>query len=192
MAQVAAVLDAQSLFSSNEVILSVGGGAYFDIVVDTLKAAVLPRSEPVVVIRAGSYVTHDDGLYRDISAFTQPGSVHTLQPALEIWGRILSRPEPDLAFADFGRRDVPFDQGLPLVRHVRNGEGLYERPGDELTVTDLNDQHAYIKLPAADPLRPGDWIGCGISHPCTAFDKWRHIPLVDDDYIVTGSVTTYF
>ncbi len=192
VAQVAAVLDAQSLFSSNEVILSVGGGAYFDIVVDTLKAAVLPRSEPVVVIRAGSYVTHDDGLYRDISAFTQPGSVHTLQPALEIWGRILSRPEPDLAFADFGRRDVPFDQGLPLVRHVRNGEGLDERPGDELTVTDLNDQHAYIKLPAADPLRPGDWIGCGISHPCTAFDKWRHIPLVDDDYIVTGSVTTYF
>ena len=192
VAHVAATLDEQSLFSQDEVILSVGGGAYFDIVVDALKTTQLPVSTPVVVIRSGSYVSHDDGLYQQISAFTQPGSAHSLKPALEIWGRILSRPEDELAFADFGRRDVPFDQGLPVVRHVRSRDGLVERPGDGLTITALNDQHAYISLPAVDPLKPGDWIGCGISHPCTAFDKWRHMPLVDDDYVVTGSVTTYF
>ncbi len=192
VAHVAATLDEQSLFSRDEVILSVGGGAYFDFVVEALKTAELPRSQPVIVIRAGSYVSHDDGLYQQISAFAQPGSSHTLNPALEIWGRILSRPEDEVAFADFGRRDVPFDQGLPIVRHVRSRDGVEQRPGDELRITDLNDQHAYLSLPSADPLKPGDWIGCGISHPCTAFDKWRHIPLVDDNYVVTGSVTTYF
>jgi D-serine deaminase-like pyridoxal phosphate-dependent protein len=43
-----------------------------------------------------------------------------------------------------------------------------------------------------DALKPGDWLGCGISHPCTAFDKWRYLPLVDDDYRVTDSVETAF
>jgi D-serine deaminase-like pyridoxal phosphate-dependent protein len=192
VAQVAATLDEQSLFSGGEVILSVGGGAYFDIVVNTLKDASLPFSSPVILIRSGSYVSHDDGLYQQISAFAQPDSAYSLMPALEIWGRILSRPEDELAFADFGRRDVPFDQGLPVVRQVRGSDGLDGRPGEGMRITALNDQHAYISLPATDPLKPGDWIGCGISHPCTAFDKWRHIPLVDDGYVVTGSVTTYF
>lgn len=192
VADIAAALDEQQLFDGPKMILSVGGGAYFDIVVDELKKAVLPRSQPIVLIRSGSYVSHDDGLYARIAAFAQPGSAHTLKPALEIWGRVLSRPEGGLAFADFGRRDVPFDQGLPVVLHVRNRDGQGQRPAEGFAVTVLNDQHAYLSIPDDDPLSPGDWIGCGISHPCTAFDKWRHIPLVDDEYVVTGSVTTYF
>jgi proline iminopeptidase len=46
----------------------------------------------------------------------------------------------------------------------------------------MNDQHAYLRLPAAATLhagsaragdvRVGDLVGCGISHPCTTFDKW--------------------
>ena len=192
VADVAAALDEEQLFGRPKVILSVGVGAYFDIVVDVLKTAQLPRSRPVVLIRSGSYISHDEGLYERIAAFAQPGSAHTLEPALEIWGRILSRPEAELAFADFGRRDVPFDQGLPVVHEVRSHDGRDQRPADSITITSLNDQHAYLSLRADDPLEPGDWIGCGISHPCTAFDKWRHIPLVDDRYIVTGSVTTYF
>lgn len=192
VADVAAVLDEERLFDRPDVVLSVGGGAFFDLVVDVLKTAALPRSRPVVVIRSGSYVSHDDGLYQRIAAFAQPGSSHTIRPALEIWGRVLSRPEEGLAFADFGRRDVPFDQGLPPVFHVRGHDGREERPADGISVTALNDQHAYLSVAADDPLQPGDWIGCGISHPCTAFDKWRHIPLVDDEYVVTGSVTTYF
>ena len=35
-------------------------------------------------------------------------------------------------------------------------------------------------------------VGCGISHPCTAFDKWRLIPVVDDDYTVVDAVLTFF
>jgi len=31
-----------------------------------------------------------------------------------------------------------------------------------------------------------------VSHPCGAFDRWRVIPLVDDDRRVTGAVHTIF
>jgi D-serine dehydratase len=35
-------------------------------------------------------------------------------------------------------------------------------------------------------------LGCGISHPCATFDRWRAMPLVDDDYNVLGAVRTFF
>jgi D-serine deaminase-like pyridoxal phosphate-dependent protein len=39
---------------------------------------------------------------------------------------------------------------------------------------------------------PGDLVCFGISHPCTAFDKWRSIPVVDDDYRIVDIMHTYF
>jgi D-serine deaminase-like pyridoxal phosphate-dependent protein len=56
----------------------------------------------------------------------------------------------------------------------------------------LNDQHAFCRLPAEDPLQVGDLVGCGLSHPCTVFDKWRAIPVVDEDYRVLEVVETCF
>lgn len=192
VSDIAARLNALELFDSEKVILSLGGGAFFEIVVEQLTAGRHPDSPQRVIIRSGSYLSHDSGLYARISAFSQPGSTHTLHPALELWGRVLSRPEPTLAFIDFGRRDAPFDQGMPLPQLVRSVAGDDERPATGFTLTALNDQHAYLTLPADDPLTPGDWVGSGISHPCTAFDKWRQIPVVNDAYTVVGSVTTYF
>ena len=55
-------------------------------------------------------------------------------------------------------------------------------------MTRLNDHHTYL---AADAAVPGDLIRFGISHPCTAFDKWRHIPVVDDDRNVVDVLQTY-
>lgn len=185
-------LDRTRLFEAPEVILSAGGGAFFEIVVDVLKGVQLPFSERRIVIRSGSYLSHDDGLYARIAAFAQPGAAHTLQPALELWGRVLSRPEPTLAFLDFGRRDAPFDQDLPTPHAVRSRDGARERLVCDFVITALNDQHAYLQVPEQDPLAPGDWVASGISHPCTAFDKWRHLPVVDAGYTVVGSVTTYF
>ena len=37
----------------------------------------------------------------------------------------------------------------------------------------------------------GDYIAFGISHPCTTFDKWRLLYLVDKIYNVIGGVRTY-
>ena len=57
----------------------------------------------------------------------------------------------------------------------------------------LDDQHAYLSVPADAGLAPGDLVCLGISHPCTAFDKWRVIPVTDDDYrVVDAMVHTFF
>ena len=38
----------------------------------------------------------------------------------------------------------------------------------------------------------GALVGARIVHPCTAFDKWRLVPLVDDDYTVVDAIRTFF
>ena len=63
---------------------------------------------------------------------------------------------------------------------------------DGAVVTRLDDQHAYLRVPGGCALAPGDLVCLGISHPCTAFDKWRVIPVVDDEYRVTDAVHTFF
>jgi D-serine dehydratase len=64
--------------------------------------------------------------------------------------------------------------------------------GSGFAVTGLNDQHAYMTLPKESPLLVGDLVSFGVSHPCTTFDKWQLLYLVDDAYNVTGAVQTYF
>ena len=59
-------------------------------------------------------------------------------------------------------------------------------------VTGLNDQHCHMSVPADSPLTVGDMVGFGISHPCTTFDKWQIVPLVDDDYTVVSAIKTFF
>ena len=53
----------------------------------------------------------------------------------------------------------------------------------------INDQHAYLRDAAVEV---GELVRLGISHPCTAFDKWRVIPVVDDDDRVVDLLRTYF
>ncbi|MBA0038967.1 alanine racemase [Pantoea sp. BIGb0393] len=191
MIATAELLAEKQLFSSDHIILSAGGGAWFDVVTACFTAAKLPL--PMTpLIRSGAYMAHDSGLYARIAPFAQPGASHHFDAALEIWGRVLSRPEPGLAFVDFGRRDVPFDQDLPNPLWIRNADGSAPRAATHLRISDVNDQHAYLLLPDDEKLQVGDWVGCGISHPCTAFDKWRYLPLVDDDYCVTDSLETAF
>ena len=61
-----------------------------------------------------------------------------------------------------------------------------------MRVQQLDDQHAYLSVPGDSALAPGDLVCLGISHPCTAFDKWRVIPVTDDDYRVVDAVHTFF
>jgi D-serine deaminase-like pyridoxal phosphate-dependent protein len=58
-------------------------------------------------------------------------------------------------------------------------------------VTELNDQHAYLSDPAGE-VRVGDWVACGISHPCTMFERWRALPVVDAGHRVIDLVHTFF
>jgi len=59
-------------------------------------------------------------------------------------------------------------------------------------ITELHDQHAYLRLDAEADLRPGDVVGLGISHPCTTLDKWRVLVVLNDDDLVINAVHAFF
>ena len=184
-------LDQAGLFGdAADVLVTAGGSAFPDRVIPAFDG--LPN--PVhVVLRSGCYLTHDAAHYKHLSPFGgRLAGTDPLEEALEVWGVVLSLPEPGLALLGFGKRDVPYDLELPMPRLVkRHGQGL--RPLQAgASIAALNDQHAYMKVPAGEDLAVGDLVGCGISHPCTAFDKWRLLPVVDGDYNVVDAVLTYF
>jgi D-serine dehydratase len=110
---------------------------------------------------------------------------------------VLSRPEPTLAILGMGKRDASYDIDLPraLAWH-RPGATTSGAMPDGCRIEKMNDQHAYLRLPAdaaiGTELAVGDLIGCGISHPCTTFDKWPLLLAVDDDYGVRHAINTFF
>ncbi len=146
-----------------------------------------------VILRSGAYVTHDHGHYDSVSPARRAsrGAVDApvLRPALELWAQVLSCPEPGLALLGAGRRDAGFDLGLPVPLRVVRGGVACAVSGE---VTRLNDQHAYLRLDPGTALLPGDAVCLGISHPCTTLDKWRVIPVVNDDGRVIDTVHAFF
>lgn len=178
----------------SEILLTAGGSCYFDLVVQSLKSIQVSRPRRIL-LRSGCYVTHDHGAYEAAQrAGTARGHWSSeLKPALELWSYVQSRPEDTLALLTMGKRDCPYDAGMPAVQGMyRPGSGWMPVELSSMEVTHLNDQHAYLKLPETSPLRVGDMVMCGISHPCTAFDKWRFIPGVDDAYNVVTGYKTFF
>ena len=174
-----AVVRLAPVAETDTLLVTAGGSTHFDLVSEVLTD--WPAGLRVsTVLRSGCYLTHDDGLYQRTSPLTRaehPG----LRSAMSVWAQVGSRPEPELALVTMGRRDVSFDQGLPVPRAV---------PG--AVVTNLNDQHGFLTLPADSAVRVGDWLQFGISHPCTTFDKWQAIPVVDPDNRVVDLIRTYF
>ncbi|WP_020388139.1 alanine racemase [Kribbella catacumbae] len=180
-------------------VVSAGGSAYFEQVAQVL--APLGKDGARVVLRSGAYIAHDDGYYREISPL---GSVprtdgDRLMPAMHGWVRVTSQPEAGLAIFDAGKRDLPFDEGMPepqLLRPRSAGEAVRKVEG--MTVTKLNDQHGFLRFSpdGEPPLVIGDELRVGLSHPCTAFDKWGLIPVIDDadadDPVVVDLIRTFF
>jgi D-serine dehydratase len=168
-----------------EAIVSAGGSAYFDRVTSAFGG----RDDVVCVLRSGCYVTQDGGFYEEHSplAGRAPGE-RRLRNALEIWGRVQSRPQPDFAVVSFGKRDVPFDLGLPIPRRVRRGDEVAEFSAE---VVALSDQHAHVRLDPAAELAVGDLLGAEISHPCGAFERWKLLFLVSEERQVLGGVLTF-
>ncbi|MBX6766791.1 MAG: alanine racemase, partial [Actinomadura rubrobrunea] len=103
-----AALHGRLAYEVDDPVVTAGGSAFFDQVVD-----VLAGLDGQVVLRSGAYVIHDDGFYRSISPFARGAHGERLRSAMHAWARVVSRPEPGLALLDAGRRDLPFDQGLP-------------------------------------------------------------------------------
>ncbi len=199
VAALAHVAAAEGLFADGPIVVTAGGTEFFDLAARALSAGIAGR-EVVPVIRSGCYLTHDHlsfarmferMLDRDPSlSKLGPG----LTPALEVWAAVQSQPEPGLAFATMGKRDVSYDVEMPVPTH-------WFRPGRDqapiavpegVSVLRLNDQHAFLRVPDPSPFELGDLLGFGVSHVCTTFDKWRSVLLVDDQYRVTRAIRTYF
>ncbi|MFD6925978.1 amino acid deaminase [Streptomyces sp. NPDC059944] len=174
----------------DEVVVSAGGSAWFDAVADVF-AEIPELSLPVLkLLRSGAYVSHDDGHYRKLTPFTRVPEEGALRPAFRLWAQIVSRPSDGQAFANAGKRDAAYDLDLPFAQVVRR-DGV-ERPADGVEVTGLSDQHAWLRTGPGADLEVGDWLGTGLSHPCTSFDKWQLIPLVEADGTVVDYIRTFF
>ncbi|QOV35944.1 amino acid deaminase [Streptomyces ferrugineus] len=174
----------------DEIIVSAGGSAWFDAVADVF-AEIPELSLPVLkLLRSGAYVSHDDGHYRKLTPFNRVPQEGALEPAFRLWAQVVSRPSPEQAFVNAGKRDAAYDLDLPFAQVVRR-DGA-ERPATGVSVTALSDQHAWLATTGEADLEVGDWLGMGLSHPCTSFDKWQLIPVTQADGTVVDYIRTYF
>jgi D-serine dehydratase len=186
----------EGLFDADELIVSAGGSGVFDLVVPRMRLAL---AQPVHgLLRSGCYVTHDQGHYqRLVHAVNQRlgcSDEQGLRAALEVWALVQSLPEPGLAILAVGKRDISHDLGMPvpLATCARASRECVPAP-EGWVVQKLNDQHAYLHLTSrTNGLQVGDRVCLGLSHPCTTFDKWRWMPIVDEGYDVVDAIVTCF
>ena len=191
-------LSREDRFDRHPVILTGAGSAWYDVVAEIFGKADIGQ-ERELVLRPGCYLTHDVGAYRVAQQRILKSSTvarnmgSNLQPALQIWGYVLSVPEREKAILNFGRRDVAFDAGLPVpVLHFRPGSAEPVAVPENWKLTRIMDQHSFLHLDAGNDIRVGDMLGFDISHPCTTFDKWRYLPVLDSEYRVIDIVQTFF
>lgn len=175
---------------------SAGGTSFIDYVHDAFTSL---GDRYRLVLRSGCYATHDHGGYaRHLERARARGKGEDAYPefrtALELWSIVQSVRDGSTAILTFGRRDCPHDSDFPVpLRVLGPGQDPREaRPLQGAKVLRLNDQHAYMSIPPGVELRVGDRVASGICHPCTAFDKWAVIPLVDESYKVIDLYCTYF
>ena len=187
--------DANDWFDADEIVLTAGGSAVFDLVVPGLRQTL---SRPVLgLLRSGCYITHDQGHYRRMMSAVadRTGCGTGLEAALEVWALVQSCPEPGLAILAVGKRDISYDWAMPLPLKVcPRGTLNVHAAASDWCISKLNDQHAYLNGsgPEHAALQVGDRVCLGISHPCTTFDKWRWMPVVDAQYNVVDAITTCF
>ena len=167
--------------SEDKFIVSAGGSAFFEIVAEELNKFSQPK---ILLLRSGGYVTHDHIYYEEIYPFKNTGK--PLLPAIEVWSQVLSNPESGFGVLNLGKRDIGCDlhNPIPFAKYtgkVEKFNGAIEK---------LNDQHGFMR--SSDKFAVTDLIGLGISHPCTTFDKWKLIPLVNDQYDVVDLIHTFF
>jgi D-serine dehydratase len=186
------------VFARQPALLSGAGSAWYDVVAEEFAAA---RFGPAVeiVLRPGCYITHDVGNYetqqrRILASNPIAREMRSgLVPALHVWAYVQSIPENELAVVGMGRRDAAFDSGLPTpALHFRPGTDHSKACPAHWEIAKLMDQHGYLKIAVGDDVRVGDMIGFNISHPCLTFDKWRTLPILDEQYNVVDIVQTFF
>jgi D-serine dehydratase len=190
--ELAALLAALSgRFEHPDPIVTAGGSHFFDRVVAMLATPAREHGARLV-LRSGCYLVHDHGIYgKGTPSATGVRDAPTFRAALNVWARVLSCPEPGLALLDAGRRDVSFDAGFPIpLERSRGGDRIDLEHAARIDA--LGDQHAFLRFERHVDIAPGDLVRLGISHPCTTFDRWDLMLVVDEDDLVVGTIRTDF
>lgn len=212
MSSIVHEVDQRRHFDAEHVILSAGGSAFYDLVLEEFSAQALSRPARIVV-RSGCYLTHDNLLYRslqgeveqrlglqaaDDGADVRIGTdAHRLgrklQPALEVWGQVISAPDAETVVLCAGRRDYGQDAGNPIpLRWHRANAGRWGQLPPRAHISMVSDQHTNITLQLGHGVEVGDLVSLGVSHPCTTFDKWQVLYVIDDEARVLDAVRTWF
>jgi D-serine deaminase-like pyridoxal phosphate-dependent protein len=109
----------------------------------------------ITEIEAGSYIFMD-GAYRKV--------LQDFECALTVLTTVISRPTPDRAIVDIGRKSMSNDMGMPTVFNV---EGA--------TLVGLSEEHGKLQVEGeARQLRPGDKIEILPSHGDTTINLHTH------------------
>ncbi|NBF15046.1 amino acid deaminase [Pseudomonas sp. Fl4BN2] len=196
LVRLALELQRDGAFALDKPIVTASGSAWYDLIAEGF-AAEAASGRFLSILRPGSYVVHDHGIYKDAQCcvLDRRSDLHEgLRPALEVWAHVQSLPEPGFAVIALGKRDVAYDAGLPMPLK-RYREGVLPAVGDDVsacTVTAVMDQHAFMTIAAGTELKVGDIISFGTSHPCLTFDKWRTGCLVDEQLNVVESLEIMF
>ncbi|QTT83195.1 amino acid deaminase [Pseudomonas chlororaphis] len=196
LVRLAVQLQDDGLFAIDQPIITASGSAWYDLIAESFEAQ-NAQGRFLSVLRPGSYVAHDHGIYKEAQCcvLDRRSDLHEgLRPALEVWAHVQSLPEPGFAVIALGKRDVAYDAGLP-VPLLRYKPGVVPAKGDDVSackVTAVMDQHAFMMVAPGVELRVGDIIAFGTSHPCLTFDKWRTGLLVDERLDVLESMETCF
>ena len=167
--------------SDQQFVISAGGSAYFDIVARELNKFEKPRR---LLLRSGGYITHDHKYYEEIYPFASTD--RSFQPAIEVWAQVISKPEKGFGVLNLGKRDIGNDLHNPIP--IKSYDGQVK--SFSAVIEKLNDQHGYLR--GRQEFSLAQLIGLGISHPCTTFDKWGLIPLVNDNYDVVDCLHAFF
>ena len=184
-------------FGRSPAVLSGAGSAWYDVVAEEFAAAGTGNAVDLV-LRPGCYLTHDVGVYRAAQERILAANPvarrmrEGLLPALQVWAYVQSMPEPDLAIIGMGKRCRLRRRHADPRTALSSGTAAPVEAPSHWAVTGMMDQHAYLRLQPGDDLRVGDMIAFDISHPCLTFDKWRHIPVLDDRLRVVDVVQTFF
>lgn len=195
LVRLAIELQAQGAFALAQPIVTASGSAWYDLIAESFDQH-NAAGRFLSVLRPGSYVVHDHGIYKDAQCgvLERRGELSEgLRPAMEVWAHVQSLPEPGLAVIALGKRDIAFDAGLPIPLHCyRDGSLAAGVQLGECEVTAVMDQHAFMRVAPGCELRIGDTLSFGTSHPCLTFDKWRVGLLVDEQLRVIESMPTTF
>jgi D-serine dehydratase len=196
LVRLAVTLQDKGAFALDRPIVTASGSAWYDLIAEEFDKQQV-RDRFLAVLRPGSYVVHDHGIYKEAQCCVldrRQDLNEGLQPALEVWAHVQSMPEPGFAVIALGKRDVAFDAGMPNPIK-RYKPGVLPAKGDDVSackVTAVMDQHAFMTVAPGCELKVGDIVSFGTSHPCLTFDKWRVGCLVGDDLAVILSFETFF